>query len=85
MPRRPTPRARRLAVSAAGALAVLAATAPTALAGEQATFRLLGSSPIYASSVAVHKAGGGDVNVRPARYHYRITTPSVIPEGVVIR
>ena len=81
MPCRPTPRARRLAVSAAGALAVLAATAPTALAGEQATFRLLGSSPIYASSVAVHKAGGGDVNVRPARYHYRITTASGITEA----
>ena len=81
MPRRPAPHARRLAVSAAGALAVLAAAAPSALAGEQATFRLLGSSPIYANTVAVHKAGGGDVNVKPARYHYRITTPA----GVVMR
>jgi uncharacterized repeat protein (TIGR01451 family) len=68
-------------VSAAGALAVLAATAPSALAGEQATFRLLGSSPIYASSVAVHKAAGGDATVRPARYHYRITTPSGVTEA----
>jgi uncharacterized repeat protein (TIGR01451 family) len=64
-----------------GALAVLAAAAPSALAGEQATFRLLGSSPIYASSVSVHKAAGGTVNVRPARYHYRITTPSGVTEA----
>ncbi len=78
---RPMPRGRRLAVSAAGALAVLAATAPSALSADQATLRLLGSSPIYANTVAVHKAGGGDVNVKPARYHYRITTPSGMTEA----
>lgn len=78
---RPMPRGRRLAVSAAGALAVLAATAPSALSADQATLRLLGSSPIYANSVAVHKAAGGDVNVKPARYHYRITTPSGVTEA----
>ena len=77
MPNRPKPRGGRLAVSALGALAVLAAaTAPSALASEQATFRLLGSSPIYADTVSVHKAAGGDVSDKPARYHYRITTPS---------
>lgn len=83
---RPMPRGRRLggrrlAVSAAGALAVLAATAPSALSADQATLRLLGSSPIYANTVAVHKAAGGDVNVKPARYHYRITTASGITEA----
>ena len=78
---RPLPRGRRLAVSAAGALAVLAATAPSALSADQATLRMLGSSPIYADTVAVHKAGGGDVNVQPARYHYRITTPSGVTEA----
>ena len=78
---RPMPRGRRLAVSAAGALAVLAATAPSALSADQATLRLLGSSPIYANTVAVHKAGGGDINVKPARYHYRITTPSGMTEA----
>jgi len=75
------PRGRRLAVSAAGALAVLAATAPSALSAESATLRLLGSSPIYANTVAVHKAGGGDANVKPARYHYRITTASGVAEA----
>ena len=78
---RPLPRGRRLAVSAAGALAVLAATAPSALSADQATLRMLGSSPIYANTVAVHKAGGGDVNVKPARYHYRITTPAGVTEA----
>ena len=78
---RPMPRRRRIAVSAAGALAVLAATAPSALSAEQATLRMLGSSPIYANTVAVHKAGGGDINVKPARYHYRITTPSGMTEA----
>ena len=81
MLRPPKPRGGRLAASALGALAVLAVTAPSALASEQATFRLLGSSPIYASSVQVHKAAGGDVSVRPARYHYRITTPSGVAEA----
>jgi uncharacterized repeat protein (TIGR01451 family) len=75
------PRRRRLAVSAVGALAVLAAGAPGALGADQATLRLLGSSPIYAKTVAVHKAGGGDVNVKPARYHYRITTPAGVSEA----
>lgn len=81
MLRPPKPRGGRLAASAIGALAVLAVTAPSALASEQATFRLLGSSPIYANSVQVHKAAGGDVSVRPARYHYRITTPSGVAEA----
>ena len=58
----------------------LAAFAGSALASEPATFRLLGSSPIY-SSVDVHKAAGGTVNVRPARYHYRITTPAGVTEA----
>ena len=81
MLRPPKPRGGRLAASALGALAVLAVTAPSALGSEQATFRLLGSSPIYANTVSVHKAAGGEVNVRPARYHYRITTPSGVAEA----
>ena len=68
------PRPGRAAASAIGALVLLLGLAGQALASEPATFRLLGSSPIYANAVDVHTAAGGTVHVRPARYHYRITT-----------
>lgn len=80
MSRPPRRRAGRAIAVAIGALALLAAFASSALASEPATFRLLGSSPIY-SAVDVHKAAGGTVNVRPARYHYRITTPAGVIEA----
>jgi len=55
------------------------AFAASASAAERATFRLLGSSPIY-NQVDVQKAAGGTVAVRPARYHYRITVGSSTTE-----
>ncbi|MGE3141236.1 MAG: hypothetical protein AB7L91_19330 [Dehalococcoidia bacterium] len=75
-------RSRWRGCAAIGALAflVVLALASTAQAAERATFRLLGSSPIY-SQVDVFKASGGSVGVRPARYHYRITTPSGVVEA----
>lgn len=76
MNRPPVQRLGRVAASAAGALVLLLGLAGSAMASERATLRLLGSSPIYADSVGVEKAGGGTVQVRPARYHYRITTGS---------
>ncbi len=79
MKRSPRRRAAGAVASAIGALALLALFASSALASEPATFRLLGSAPIY-SSVQLHKADGGTVNVRPARYHYRITTASGVTE-----
>ena len=80
MKRSPRRRAGAAIASAIGALALLALFASSALASEPATFRLLGSAPIY-SSVQLHKADGGTVNVRPARYHYRITTPAGVTEA----
>jgi uncharacterized repeat protein (TIGR01451 family) len=82
MNRPPVPRLGRVAASAAGALVLLLGLAGSAQASERATLRLLGSSPIYAS-VGVEKAAGGTVQVRPARYHYRITTgtPGVTTEA----
>lgn len=68
------PRLGRVAASAAGALVLALSFTGSALASERATFRLLGSSPIYANAVDVHTVSGGTVHVRPARYHYRITT-----------
>ena len=80
MKRSPRRRAGSAIAAAIGALALLALFASSALASEPATFRLLGSAPIY-SSVQLHKADGGTVNVRPARYHYRITTASGVTEA----
>lgn len=74
MNRLSAPRLGRAAAAAAGALVLCLSLAGSALASERATFRLLGSTPIYANAVDVQKAGGGTVHVRPARYHYRITT-----------
>ena len=74
MTRPSRPRLGRVAASAAGALVLALSFTGSALASERATFRLLGSSPIYANAVDVHTATGGTVHVRPARYHYRITT-----------
>lgn len=68
------PRLGRAAASAAGALVLALSFSGSALASERVTFRLLGSSPIYANAVDVHTAAGGTVRVRPARYHYRITS-----------
>ncbi len=68
------PRLGRAAAIAAGAFLLVLTLSGSALASERATFRLLGSSPIYASAIDVHTAAGGTVRVRPARYHYRITT-----------
>ena len=70
------PRLGRAAAFAAGALLLVLSFSSSAVAAERVTFRLLGSSPIYANAVNVHKAAGGTVRVRPARYHYRITTPA---------
>ncbi len=67
------PRLGRFAATAVGALVLSLSFAGSALASERVTLRLLGSSPIYANAVDVHKAAGGSVRVRPARYHYRIT------------
>lgn len=72
MSRPRTHRWRAPAALALGALVLSVAFAASASAAERATFRLLGSSPIY-NQVDVHKAAGGSVAVRPARYHYRIT------------
>lgn len=80
MSRSPRRRVGRAIASGVVALALLAVLASSALASEPATFRLLGSSPIY-SSVDVHKAAGGTVAVRPARYHYRITTAAGTTEA----
>ena len=74
MNRPSVPRLGRVAAIAAGALLLVLSLAGSALGAERVTFRLLGSSPIYANAVDVHKAAGGTVHVRPARYHYRITT-----------
>lgn len=74
MTRPSRPRLGRATASAVGALVLSLSFAGSALASERATFRLLGSSPIYAGAVDVHKATGGSAHVRPARYHYRITT-----------
>jgi len=74
MTRPSRPRLGRVAASAAGALVLALSFTGSALASERATFRLLGSSPIYSNAVDVHTATGGTVHVRPARYHYRITT-----------
>lgn len=73
-------RAGRAIAAAIAACALLAVWASSAMASEPATFRLLGSSPIY-SSVQVHKADGSTVSVRPARYHYRITTAAGTTEA----
>jgi hypothetical protein len=73
MTRPPTGRAARAVAVLVGALALLAALAGSALAAEPATLRLMGSSPTYGAAVDVHKAAGGTVRVRPARYHYRVT------------
>lgn len=80
---RPVPRLARAVACAAGALVLALALSGPARAGERVTFRLLGSSPIYAQAVDVHTASGGTVHVRPARYHYRITggAPAVTTEA----
>jgi hypothetical protein len=77
------PRLGRAAAFAAGALLLVLSFSSSALAAERVTFRLLGSSPIYANAVDVHKAAGGTVRVRPARYHYRITTSASAGTGSV--
>ena len=83
MPRPPVPRLARAAAGLAGALALVLGLSGSALASERVTFRLLGSSPIYANAVNVHTAAGGTVHVRPARYHYRVTggSPAVTTEA----
>lgn len=66
MSRSRKPRWRGGAAIGALALLMLLSLAATASAAERATFRLLGSSPIF-DRVDVHKAAGGTVGVRPAR------------------
>lgn len=67
-----TPIRPRSLVAAATTVLTLAAV-PFATATESAVLRLMGSSPVYGTSVDVKKVGGGTLRVRPARYHYRIT------------
>lgn len=67
-------RLRAAAPAAVAALAAGLAAATTAAAAEPATFRLLGSSPTYGTAVDVQRSAGGISRVRPARYHYRVTT-----------
>lgn len=71
----------RAVALAAGVLVLALATAGSALGAERATFRLLGSSPIHATTVTVHKAAGGTVAVRPARYHYRYSVGGVVTDA----
>lgn len=78
------PRLGRAAAFAAGALLLVLSFSSSAVAAERVTFRLLGSSPIYANAVDVHKASGGTVRVRPARYHYRITRPASAGSAAVV-
>ncbi len=80
MPRSRGARRATRAVLGALALLMLLALASTASAAERATFRLLGSSPIF-DRVDVHTPSGGPVGVRPARYHYRITVGSQVTEA----
>ena len=75
------PRIGRAVAVATGALVLVLALAGSALGAERATLRMLGSSPIYAGTVNVHKAGGGSVAVRPARYHYRVTAGGVTTDA----
>ena len=77
------PRLARAAAGVAGALALVLSLSGSALAGERVTFRLLGSSPIYANAVTSTPPRGARVHVRPARYHYRITggSPAVTSEA----
>ncbi len=77
---RPIHAPRRRALVAALGVALLAGAAPAAHASDPAVLRLLGSSPTYASSVEVQKAGGGTFRVRPARYLYRVTRGGTVTQ-----
>ena len=75
MTTRPAPRRLRRRALALGLVAGAAGLAlpATGAAAETATFRLLGAAPMLSSSVTITRADGTTAQVRPGRYHYRIT------------
>jgi uncharacterized repeat protein (TIGR01451 family) len=68
-----TPSLPRLAARTCAALALSAALAAPAVAGEPATLRLEASSPSYGSLVGVPLLGGGSSPLVPGRNEYTVT------------